>query len=247
MPTQRIAVTPDSAYTGAWTQLVRTLPDAPPERALGVGPGDVVLVIGAHPDDETLGAGASIAALSRAGVRVHALSMSSGEAALDHVGRSPDGLAACRAREYAAACAALGVVRASIAGLPDGHLAEHAPRLVSVILEASDRVGADCLLTVWWDDPHPDHQAVGRATLAAGAATGRPVAGYPVWAQHWSDPGRALHGARVQPMRVDPFAERARTEAVACYRSQTEPLDDDLLPVVPREVVGWRPEMVLAS
>jgi hypothetical protein len=29
MLTQRIAVTPDSAYTGACTQLVRTLPDAP--------------------------------------------------------------------------------------------------------------------------------------------------------------------------------------------------------------------------
>jgi LmbE family N-acetylglucosaminyl deacetylase len=247
MPTQRIAVTPDSGYAGDWAELVRTLPAARPERALGVGPGDVVLVIGAHPDDETFGAGASIAALSRAGVRVHALSMSSGEAALDHVGRSPDGLAACRAGEYAAACAALGVANASIAGLPDGRLAEHGSRLVSVILEASEGVGADRLLTVWWGDPHPDHEAVGRETVAVGAATGRPVAGYPLWAQHWSDPASALHGARLQPMRVDACAERARTEAVACYRSQTEPLDDDLLPVVPREVVGWRPEMVLAS
>jgi len=247
MATQRVAVTPDSAYAGDWTQLVRTLPDARPERVLGVGPGDVVLVIGAHPDDETFGAGASIAALSKAGVQVHALAVSAGEAALDHVGRSPDGLATCRAREYAAACAALGVAAASIAGLPDGRLAEHGSRLFSLILEASEHVGAHCLLTVWWGDPHPDHEAVGRASVAAGASTGRPVAGYPVWAQHWSDPERALHGVRVQPMRVDAAAQRARTEAVACYRSQTEPLDDDLMPVVPREVVRWRPEMVLVS
>jgi hypothetical protein len=57
MPAQRIAVTPGSAYAGAWAQLVRTLPYVRPERALDVGPGDVVLVIGAHPDDETFGAG----------------------------------------------------------------------------------------------------------------------------------------------------------------------------------------------
>jgi hypothetical protein len=73
MPAQRIAVTPGSAYAGAWAQLVKTLPYVRPERALDVGPGDVVLVIGAHPDDETFGAGAGVASLTRAGVRVHAL------------------------------------------------------------------------------------------------------------------------------------------------------------------------------
>jgi hypothetical protein len=93
MPAQRIAVTPGSAYAGAWAQLVRTLQYVRPERALDVGRGDIVLVIGAHPDDETFGAGAGVASLTRAGVRVHALSMSAGEAALDHVGRKPEGLA----------------------------------------------------------------------------------------------------------------------------------------------------------
>jgi hypothetical protein len=67
MSAQRIAVTPGSAYAGAWAQLVRTLPYVRPERALDVGPGDVVLVIGAHPDDETFGAGAGVASLTRAG------------------------------------------------------------------------------------------------------------------------------------------------------------------------------------
>jgi LmbE family N-acetylglucosaminyl deacetylase len=103
------------------------------------------------------------------------------------------------------------------------------------------------LLTVWWADPHPDHRAVGRASIAAGALTGCPVTGYPVWAQHWSDPAQAVSAGRVQPIRTGIPAEAARQRAVDCYRSQTEPLQPDLEAVLPPAVVRWRPEVVLAA
>lgn len=247
MAAERLQVTPAPVYGKEWTDVLAGKPEVTAEQGLHVRPGDVVLVVGAHPDDETLGVGGTIASLTAAGIRVHALSMTTGEAALDHLGRTVEGLAARRAREYSEACQALGVLSSKIAGLPDGRLSSYAAELTSLVVDQSERVGADHVLTVWWDDPHPDHRAVGRASVAAGALTGRPVTGYPIWAQHWSDPRLAASAGWVHPVRNNAAAEAARQRAVDCYRSQTEPLQPDLEAVLPPAVVLWRPEIVLAA
>jgi LmbE family N-acetylglucosaminyl deacetylase len=246
MAADRIPVTPAPLYGKEWTHLLLKRPEVTAERGLRVGPGDVVLVVGAHPDDETFGVGGTIASLAAAGVRVHALSMTAGEAALDHLGRTIEGLGARRAREYTEACRALGVASSMIAGLPDGRLSSYSAELTSLVVDGCERVGADHVLTVWWDDPHPDHRAVGRASVAAGTMTARPVSGYPIWAQHWSEPDGVV-SSRVQPVHTGAAAEVARQRAVDCYRSQTEPLQPDLEAVLPPAVVRWRPEMVLAA
>jgi LmbE family N-acetylglucosaminyl deacetylase len=246
MAVNRIRVTPAPVYGKEWTDLLVGVPEVTAEQGLHVGRGDVVLVVGAHPDDETFGVGGAIASLAAAGVRVHALSMTTGEAALGHLARTIADLGFRRAGEYAEACKTLGVVSSMIAGLPDGRLSSYAAELTSLVVDVSERVGADHVLTVWWDDPHPDHRAVGRASVAAGTMTGRPVSGYPIWAQHWSDPERVVSG-RVQPVHTDAAAEAARQRAVSCYRSQTEPLQPDLEAVLPPAMVHWRPEMVLAA
>ncbi|MBA2561148.1 MAG: PIG-L family deacetylase, partial [Propionibacteriales bacterium] len=79
----RSQVTPDSVFAAQWAARMQRAPGVRPRDVMGVTPGDVVVVVGAHPDDETLGFGASIASLSEAGIEVHAVTMSSGEAALD--------------------------------------------------------------------------------------------------------------------------------------------------------------------
>ena len=246
MALERIPVTPASVYGKDWTDRLRELPDVSPLQGLRARPGDAVLVVGAHPDDETFGAGATIAALARSGVRVHGLCMSAGEAALDHLGRTLGDLAGRRRREYAEACHTLGMASSTTVGLPDGRLDAFGTRLQAAVADVSERLGADCLLAVWWDDPHPDHRAVGRACLDAGASTGRPVFGYPVWAQHWTAPEAVFGERHPQRMRIGPHAEELRRRAVDCYRSQTEPLHPDLQPVMPPEIVRWRPELVLA-
>ena len=247
MAVDRIRVTPGPVYGKEWADLLLGVPEVTAADGLRVGPGDVVLAVGAHPDDETFGIGGTIASLAADGVRVHALSMTTGEAALDHLGRTIEALGARRAAEYTEACEALGVVSCAIVGLPDGRLSSYPAELTSLVVDGARRVGADHVLTVWWDDPHPDHRAVGRASLAAGKLTGRPVSGYPIWAQHWSDPGRVVSSSRIQPVHNDVAAEAARQCAVDCYRSQTEPLQPDLEAVLPLAVVQWRPEMVLAA
>ncbi len=246
MTEARVAVTPDSVYLRQWTTMLAGLLAVTPREGLGVREGDVVLVVGAHPDDETLGFGASIASMTRSGVSVHALSLSAGEAAVDHLGRSVDHLGARRATEFSEACLALGAASWSVGGLPDGRLGEHPDALRSVVIRTIERVGADQVVTVWGRDPHADHQAVGKACSEAAAATGCRVSAYPVWAPHWLDPaGPAVRGHSLQPMRNDTDAEAARQVALQCYSSQTEPLMDDVEPVLPPSVVQWTTEILV--
>ncbi|MCK5923140.1 MAG: PIG-L family deacetylase, partial [Methylococcales bacterium] len=47
-------------------------------KGLGLSAGDVVMVIVPHPDDETFGMGATLAALTTAGVHVHLLLLTDG-------------------------------------------------------------------------------------------------------------------------------------------------------------------------
>ena len=86
--------------------------------------GQTVLVVFAHPDDESLACGGTIAKLADAGVRVVLLCASRGEAgSISDPGLVPDGdLAAARTRELMSASAILGIADVIIASHPDGDL-----------------------------------------------------------------------------------------------------------------------------
>ncbi|MGA1016927.1 MAG: PIG-L family deacetylase, partial [Phycisphaerales bacterium] len=70
-----------------------------------------ILVVGAHPDDQELGMGGTIARLAADGHRVHLLDMTNGEP-------TPHGTPEIRARESARAAEILGVTRECL-GLPN--------------------------------------------------------------------------------------------------------------------------------
>ncbi len=147
-----------------------------------------VIVLAAHPDDETLGAGGLVQALHAAGAKVSLIVASDGEAAfpaLDQAERAQ--LAATRRKELTAAIVALGLdphdVR--LMGLPDSGIAEYEDELterLDVVLQ-----DADCVIVPWPHDPHPDHAAVGRAGLAAAPVQAHRWS-YPIWMWHWLDP-----------------------------------------------------------
>ncbi|HET6949116.1 MAG TPA: PIG-L family deacetylase, partial [Acidimicrobiales bacterium] len=79
-----------------------------------------VLVVCAHPDDESFGLGAVLSTLAAAGTRTSALCFTHGEASTLH-GVAGD-LADVRAGELAAAGAVLGVTEVELLDYPDGHL-----------------------------------------------------------------------------------------------------------------------------
>ena len=90
---------------------------------------DRVVVLAAHPDDESLGAGGLLAAASRAGLPVELVCVTDGEGSHPHSPTTPpEDLAARRRDEVLAAAALLGIPaeRVHHLGIPDGGVRHHA-------------------------------------------------------------------------------------------------------------------------
>jgi LmbE family N-acetylglucosaminyl deacetylase len=152
-----------------------------------------IVVVGAHPDDETLGFGATSAMLADTGVRVQVVSASDGGAS--HPGLSPlerGRLEHVRRAELQRAVNTLGLLEPISLGLPDGQIEEHEDRLADVLAEilAARPAGTWCAAT-WCGDGHPDHEAVGRAAAVAVERVGAELLEYPVWMWHWAYPDDA--------------------------------------------------------
>lgn len=148
-----------------------------------------VVVLAAHPDDETLGVGGTVQLLQEAGAEVSVVVATDGEAAfpaLDPSARAE--LGARRRDEMRAAMRELGDgdLEPVFLGLPDSGLAECEEQLTELLRELLS--GADYVLVPWPHDPHPDHATVGRAGLAAAPAQAHRWS-YPVWMWHWMRPG----------------------------------------------------------
>lgn len=134
--------------------------------------GRTVLVVLAHPDDESLACGGTLARLSDAGVRVVLLCASRGEAgSLSDPALAPDGdLAAVRARELAEAATILGIADVVIKNHPDGDLRwDHVAELHREIVALIEEHQPAAVITfaedgLYW---HLDHVGVHERTYTA--------------------------------------------------------------------------------
>ena len=173
-----------------------------------------VVVVGAHPDDETLGAGGLIASARDAGIRVHVVVVTDGAA------DGEPGTELRRSAELREALDELGDgIRVTELGFPDGRVLESRDAVGNALAGILRDTDASTLLVApWTGDGHRDHRIVGDLVLEhAGAHT---VAGYPIWAWHWGDPAaRPLPVDRLRGIRVD--ASRKR-RAIARNVSQIE-------------------------
>jgi hypothetical protein len=145
-------------------------------------------VVGAHPDDETLGAGGLVHLAARAGLRVVVVSATAGEGS--HPGsptHDAHALATRRRGELERAVALL-APDADVVCLdhPDGALADLEEELVAALVATIGTTGERTVLVApWRRDGHPDHEAVGRAAAVAARRTDARTLEYPVWAWHW--------------------------------------------------------------
>ncbi len=205
--------TPESAWAAAGLPAGLAVLD-PGELAA-----DRVVLVAPHPDDEVLGAGATVAALAAGGAEVHLVAVTDGEAS--HPGRS-DELRTVRAREREVALGVLGLAGAHLhrLHLPDGGVrsADVSERLAPLL----DR--DDLVLAPWAHDGHPDHDACGAAVADL---PGRHWS-YLVWAWHWATPAD-LPWTRAYRVPLSAPAFAAKNAALQAFTSQLEG-DDPILP-----------------
>jgi LmbE family N-acetylglucosaminyl deacetylase len=237
-----VPVTPPSTHLAAWEARLAGVPAVPVEE-LSLARAAAVLAVVAHPDDETLAMGGLLAALARRGTCVDVLCLTSGEAAVRHTGREVPGLGDRRERELWAASRRLGVRSTVTVRLPDGDLTGAAGSALDAVLRQAERHGTGHLVTLWRDDPHPDHRAAAHAALRAGITLGVPVHETLLWTPHWTPPGEVPDD--VTPLALDETDRAARASALASYTSQTAPLAPGLEPVLPPDVVAWPHEVLV--
>lgn len=213
-------------HTAPRTTVAAALPAAAPA-ALPVWTS--VLAVVAHPDDESFGLGAVLAAFADHGAGVSVLCLTHGEASTLH--GVPGELAELRAGELAAAADALGVQAVELLDCPDGGLGD-VPllRLAARVSAMATRVAADGLVAF---DPsgvtgHPDHRTATAAALSAADRAGLPVLGWTlpedVAGVLNSEYGTAFVGHPAAEIDLSIAVGRDRQlAAVACHPSQAVP------------------------
>ena len=134
-----------------------------------------LLLVMAHPDDESMGAGGLVLRHTRAGIPTHLICATYGEAGW--MGKPPGAkevdLAEIRARELEEAATALAISGVELWDYPDGGLARSDRKEITErVWEQITKVRPRAVVG-WGPDGgygHPDHIAMGAATDAAVAA-----------------------------------------------------------------------------
>ena len=226
------------------------------------------LVLSPHPDDETIGCGLLLAHMAREGNKVAV-----GLATDGRVGwyssqpePEPESIAAIRHDEWHRALDSLGVPedRRFELGFPDSRLSDFESEAAERIADLLRRLSPSHVFVTARRDPHPDHQALARATRRAVLdvrGTGPPPAVYSfrvypgegLWPQ--GHPGRAtliptflqlcrsvvgLLGRRPLRLRA-PDSVGAKTAAIRAHQSQRKLLDGELRYVWSTDVELYKP------
>jgi LmbE family N-acetylglucosaminyl deacetylase len=144
-----------------------------------------LMAVLAHPDDESLGVGGTLAKYASEGVDVFLLTATRGDGGRFHGHRSDDhrhpgplALAKIREAELRAAASVLGVRDVSVLDYQDQYLDRVDPRqAVESVVRHLKRVRPDVVVTFGPDGAygHPDHIAISQFTTAAIVAAAAPA------------------------------------------------------------------------
>lgn len=190
-----------------------------------------VLAVVAHPDDESFGLGAVVAALVEDGATVEVLCFTHGEGStLGQAAGSEGGsaLGAVRAGELQAAAEVLGVARTRLLDRPDGGLAEvPLDVLAEPVTAMAGDFSPDAFLV--FDDSgitgHPDHKRATAAALAVAEHTDLLVLAWAIPStvadRLNAEFGTAFVGHPPASMNYRLSTDRVRQrQAIACHVSQ---------------------------
>lgn len=187
---------------------------------------DRVLIIAAHPDDEVLGAGGTIAKYASGGADVKLLIVTDGSTSQYRNDPRLAQILEGKMRETAAAAEVLGIREVLYGGLPDMRLDVTAHIQVNQVIEhVIDSFQPNIVFTHFYGDVNLDHQCVHRSALVAC----RPVTGQCVRelysycvpsATDWSIPSEA--SAFLPNVFVDISGEYAEKKyaAMNCYATE---------------------------
>ncbi len=214
---------------GVVKRMFETFPEGELDDIVGAGS---PLIVVPHPDDESLGCGGLIAACCARGTCPVLVVVTDG--AGSHPGSAthpPERLRRLREDEMRRAVAALGGRGEDIAflRLPDRAAPAHGAAFNGAA-GAIGRLAAGCtaILAPWQHDPHCDHEAAFLMARRAAAATGLPLACYPVWGWTLPDdlalPEPSPTGWRLAIGRHLP----AKSKAISAHASQySDVIKDD--------------------
>lgn len=198
-------------------------------RQLDLADVERLLVVAAHPDDESLGAGGLLARASERGISVRVVIASDGEGSHpDSPTHAPERLTEIRRREALDAAALLGgSIEVEQLGLPDGGLQERESELRGHLDAVLAELGGPGTLVVapWREDGHPDHEAAGRAAAYAAATAGARMLEYPIWLWHWAAPDAAVvPWERLVRLHLSDSQRGRKRAAILAHASQCRPL-----------------------
>lgn len=220
-----------------------------------LGPGDLA-VLAPHPDDETLGCGALLAAAFEAGRRARVIVVTRGDKSHRNSARWPaERLAERRASEAIEAVRRLGGSKEDVAFLdyPDWGAPQSGMALTKAALRITDildRLTTPALFATSGADPHADHKAT--AEIAREATRIRPglrLFFYPIWSRDLDGSVDTSPDQRLHRFPVAPFASRKRHALDAHATQLGRVIDDDpdgfVLPPDFREMFLSRDEIYL--
>lgn len=190
---------------------------------------DRVVVIAAHPDDETLGAAGLVARLATAGVTISVIIATDGESSHpDSPTYRPRELALLRRTELVRALGEIAPdATLRFLAVPDGGLREHREELRRAVEEEVGALaGARTILCApWHGDGHRDHRIAGEVAADVAARRRIGLLEYPVWLWHWADPAdEAVPWQQMRRLDLTLDERAAKARALAAHWSQTQPL-----------------------
>ena len=180
-----------------------------------------ILAVAAHPDDAELGCGGSLLLAVRKGLSVAIADLTEGE-------MSSRGTVTSRQIEAENAARILGLKERRNLGLPDTKIGENSSQSRSALIQLIRETKPRIVLTPYWDDRHPDHEATGRlvkeACFFAGVAkvgNGEPYR-----------PSRLfyyMHSYPFKPAFVLDISDvwEHKMEAIKAYQTQFESSEND--------------------
>lgn len=139
-----------------------------------------VLVLAAHPDDESMGCAGTMALLSAGGARIDVVYASDGEGTRGSSAPA-EVTAAARRGEAQEACRLLGARPPRFLGHPDRRLEHAVAPLAEALREVLAETRPQMVLAPWFLDAHPDHRALTAVLADADVPADVEVWGFEVW------------------------------------------------------------------